>query len=158
MQELQPQGCWDHGAHGLGHTGWRTESLQHSLVQIEEGDKTGQEDFCAEEESIKIRIWSSQHEFEEEISEIHYYNSLFSALKIQSSFRYLSKAPAHLSVHHCLPPVLLLDLGSSPSICKAVMCKSDNSWKCGRLAFMWTLLLINVGVNNLIFLRITVFI
>lgn len=28
----------------------------HSVVQISEGDETGQEDFCAEEESGKFRI------------------------------------------------------------------------------------------------------
>lgn len=66
-------------------------------------------------------VASLQHGFEEGISGIHYYNSLFSALKIDPSFRYWSKAPAHLSIHHHLPPVLLLDLGSSPSICKAVV-------------------------------------
>lgn len=33
------------------------QSLQDSVVQISEGDETGQEDFCAEEGSGKFTAW-----------------------------------------------------------------------------------------------------
>lgn len=49
---------------------------------------------------------------------------------IQDLDFHLSKVPGYLAMHH-LSPVLLLHVDASPSTCKLVVCKSDNSSNVG---------------------------
>lgn len=63
---------------------------------------------------------------------------------------HLSKVVKHLAMHHLLP-VQLLYIDSFPSTCLLVVCKPDSSWKFGRTAFIWTLLLIYIRAISLVF-------